>query len=165
MKMKQLYLMRHASAESHSGNVPDKQRILSFQGKGELERLQVKLLGLFDGVSLVLCSNSMRTRQTLEGIQNLIPPSAEVKFLDELYHCQPVTILEELSLVPEHHSSILIIGHNPGISQFLNDVRIASGQPSNGSIPPAAVTVYSFNTHPWAGIVPAKLKFEKLILA
>ncbi|HXF91017.1 MAG TPA: histidine phosphatase family protein, partial [Candidatus Nitrosotenuis sp.] len=80
--MKHLYLMRHASAESHSMPVSDKQRSLSFQGKGELERLQVKLLGLFDSLSLILCSSSVRTRQTLQGIQNLIHQGVEIKYLD-----------------------------------------------------------------------------------
>ncbi len=162
--MKQLYLMRHATAESHSSAVVDKMRGLSFQGKGELERLQIKLLGLFDGVSLVLCSSSVRTRQTLEGIQNMIYHNAEIRFLDELYHCSPATISEELSLISEDHQSILVIGHNPGISQFLNEVLIAHSQPAHGSIPPAGVTIYSYNGYPWDNIKPQYLTFERLIL-
>lgn len=162
--MKQLYLMRHATAESHSPAVADKYRSLSFQGKGELERLQIKLIGLFDTVSLVLCSSSVRTRQTLEGIQKLIYQNTEVRFMDELYHCPPSVIFEELSLLAEEHQAVLVIGHNPGISQFLNEVLVSHQQPAHGSIPPAGVTIYSYNGHPWAEIRPKDLTFERLIL-
>lgn len=162
--MKHLYLMRHAAAESHSSAVVDKLRSLSFQGKGELERLQIKLLGLFDTVSLVLCSSAVRTRQTLEGVQKMIYQGAEVKFLDELYHCQPATIIEELSLLDEEQKAVLVIGHNPGISQFLNNVLLAHNQPTHGSLPPAGVAIYSFNGHPWRDINPQHLTFERLIL-
>ena len=98
--MRQLFIMRHAAAESNVSK-DDKLRSLSFQGRGELKRLVDIRIGLFDEVSQVICSTAIRTRQTLDGIQDILSPIAEISYFDSLYHATVQTILEEIGLIDD----------------------------------------------------------------
>ena len=114
--MKNLYIMRHAAA---SHGTTDFDRHLNLEGRKQLEDLSIKALGLFDGVSDVLCSTAIRTRQTCAGLEDILSPSVRYHFLDSLYHAPASILLEELALLPATTRDVLIIAHNPGVSEFL----------------------------------------------
>jgi phosphohistidine phosphatase len=114
--MKHLYIMRHAAA-SHASS--DFDRPLNIEGRKQLEDFCSHTLGLFDSVSHVLCSTSTRTRQTCAGIKDILMPSIQYQFLDSLYHAPAGILLEEVQLLPDTARDILVIAHNPGVSDFL----------------------------------------------
>lgn len=64
---------------------------------------------------LVLCSPSVRTRQTLERIARGLPDGTPVELEDELYAASAQTLLERLRLLPEGIGAVLVIAHNPGL--------------------------------------------------
>jgi len=65
--------------------------------------------------ALVLCSTSVRTRQTLEAIQPALGKSCRVELLAELYAAAEQVLLERLQALPESVGSVMLIGHNPGL--------------------------------------------------
>jgi phosphohistidine phosphatase len=91
----------------------------------------------------ILCSDSARTRETADlllqtwhGLANT--PIPEIKFLAELYHADPHDIVESLRRFHGGRSSLMVIAHNPGISEYATRL---CGQPI--SMPTAAIAIFS----------------------
>lgn len=115
--MKQLYIMRHASAASGG---PDKERPLNFDGRKQIDGLLTRSLGLFDQVTHILCSSAVRTKLTYAGLKEILPLHADIAFLDGLYNATAYDILSAIHNLPDSAGDVLIIAHNPGVSQFAN---------------------------------------------
>src|SRR5690606_24856536 len=71
------------------------------------------LRGNVPPIEHVLCSSATRTRQTLDrtGV------SAPVSFSDRLYGATPGTMIDEINQVLDEVSTLLVIGHEPTVSQ------------------------------------------------
>jgi phosphohistidine phosphatase len=65
--------------------------------------------------ALVLCSPSLRTRQTLDAIAPSLGKRCSVEFVPELYAASERGLLKRLQALPESVSSVMLIGHNPGL--------------------------------------------------
>ena len=113
-----IYLLRHAESPM-SPLMDDHSRPLSDTGKEDASTL-AKYIGenqiCFD---LTLCSTSDRTRETLTIIKDHSTNSFhDINYLDELYNASNKTILEVIERYNDQ--SILVIGHNPGISKLIS---------------------------------------------
>ena len=114
-----IYLLRHAESPMNP-LVDDHSRPLSDAGRVDAFTL-AKYIGenkiCFD---LTLCSTSDRTRETLTIIKDRsIDSFREINYLDELYNASKDKILEVISR--RTNQSILVVGHNPGISELISD--------------------------------------------
>ena len=114
-----IYLLRHAESPMNP-LVDDHRRPLSDTGRVDAFTL-AKYIGenkiCFD---LTLCSTSDRTRETLTIIKDHSKNSfQEINYLDELYNASKNKILEVISKHTDQ--SILVVGHNPGISKLISD--------------------------------------------
>ncbi|HEY5117448.1 MAG TPA: histidine phosphatase family protein [Nakamurella sp.] len=105
-----LILMRHATA-GHPGSHRDHDRPLTPAGTRAAAAAGAWLRSTLPPVDAVLCSTSVRTRQTLAaaGID------APAGFTDELYGGGNADILEQLTALPDSARTVLVIGHAPGI--------------------------------------------------
>ena len=65
--------------------------------------------------ALVLCSPALRTRQTLEAIEPSLGKRCPVELVPQLYAASKRELLEQLQALPESVSSVMLIGHNPGL--------------------------------------------------
>lgn len=107
-----LLLLRHAKTEPFVSGHADDQRVLTDRGHRQAAELGDHLHSAEAGqIDQVLCSPSVRTRQTLVGLALDCP----VNFRDSLYNAGADTISEELTTLEEHLGSVLVIGHAPGI--------------------------------------------------
>lgn len=109
--MKDLFLLRHAEAPS-AMNVKDVERPLSEQGYAAAVHLGAYLKSQNIAPDVVLCSDAVRTQQTLEGLQK----SIAVKKVDITHEIYRGSIPEYMTLIQEVDSdaqSVLLIGHNP----------------------------------------------------
>jgi phosphohistidine phosphatase len=68
--------------------------------------------------ALVLCSPSLRTRQTLEAIGPSLGKGCPTEFVAELYAASEQKLLEQLWALPESTDSVMLIGHNPGLQEL-----------------------------------------------
>lgn len=147
IKVKKIIIMRHANAKPTTPppGLTDKERPLSKKGWEELKNIGKKDREAFKEVSLVLCSGATRTRETLEGVMGYLPNVQKVLYLDELYLAPVWIYLEEINLWKNDHSVILMVGHNPTVSEFFANVYEATGTLGEGieSVPTAGVRVYA----------------------
>jgi phosphohistidine phosphatase len=68
--------------------------------------------------ALVLCSPALRTRQTLEAVEASLGKRCVVEIVPQLYAASEHELLERLKALPEPASSIMLIGHNPGLQDL-----------------------------------------------
>jgi phosphohistidine phosphatase len=113
-----LYLLRHAKSSWGDPGLEDRDRPLNSRGR-RAARLVAEHLRA-EGVSpeLVLCSASLRTRQTLAAILPALDGEVEARIEDALYSAGAEELLERLRSVPASTSSVLVIGHNPGLHEL-----------------------------------------------
>ena len=91
-------------------------------------------------VGAVLCSTATRTRETLDrtGID------APVRYVERLYESTPGRVLDEINSVGEDVATLLVIGHEPTMSQLAlglagvrgtdprTEARVATKFPTSG---------------------------------
>lgn len=147
--MKTIYLLRHAKAEAHSPE-GDAGRHLTKRGRKAAQAMATFLAGLKPVPELVLCSPSVRTRETLERILPAFRPEPRIAYEDELYLAEPAALLRRLREVPETAQSVLLVGHNPGLQELA--VRLAANPGRMAEeFPTAALAVLRIEGQ-WTGL-------------
>jgi phosphohistidine phosphatase len=122
MSERTLLLMRHAKSDYPPG-VVDHERPLAPRGireaglAGEWLRSSVPL------IDAVLCSTAARTRETL----SRIGLDAPVTFAESLYDNVAGTVIEEIKRVDDEVATLLVIGHEPAMSNVALGLAGASG--------------------------------------
>jgi phosphohistidine phosphatase len=121
-----LLLLRHAKSDYPAG-VADRDRPLAPRGVREAGLAGDWLRAHAPAVDAVLCSTAARTRETLA--RTLI--DAPVDYVDGLYNATPDTVIEEINGVPSRFDTevetLLVIGHEPALSQVALDLATTEG--------------------------------------
>jgi phosphohistidine phosphatase len=107
-----LVVMRHAKSDYPNG-VADHERPLAPRGIREAGLAGDWLRGNVPPIEHVLCSSATRTRQTLDrtGV------TAPVTYSEQLYGATPGTMIDEINRVADDVSTLLVVGHEPTVSQ------------------------------------------------
>lgn len=70
---------------------------------------------------LMLCSPAVRTFATAKSFAAEIGyPENNIRTDKRLYHANEDQILNVLKAIDDHHQVVMIIGHNPGLTEFTN---------------------------------------------
>jgi phosphohistidine phosphatase len=121
MSARTLVLLRHAKAET-PGELPDFERRLTTVGESDADAAGAWLADERLRPDLVLCSPAARTRQTWQGVSIALAqglPSSgapEVRYEKGLYGGGRTEVFDLLRTVPEEVKTVLVVGHNPTIS-------------------------------------------------
>ena len=116
---KTLLLLRHAKSSWSSPDLLDRYRPLNARGRKAATRMG-RLLNEESLVpDLVLCSIARRTQETADLVFAQVPAVPPISLRDDLYHADPLRIGTVVSAVAEPVQSVLVIGHNPGLEEFL----------------------------------------------
>lgn len=164
--MKKLILMRHAESQPEQIGQSDRDRCLSGGGMEELELIRRKLQGKLQGLQLVLCSNVKRTRQTLEGIKAILPSTCDSAFDDGLYHAPVASLINRLQDIEDSQDFVMVIAHNPGISEFLNQVLAATKEQTGlpKMLPTSGVAIFEGNFSKWREVSPARFTLQAFLV-
>ncbi len=117
--VKLLYVLRHAKSSWDDPTLDDRDRPLAPRGRRGAERLAAYLQRAAITPALVLCSSSLRTRQTLAAILPSLEGDLELSVEDELYGAELGRLLGRLRALPDTVPSVLLIGHNPGLHELV----------------------------------------------
>ncbi len=118
--MRALWLVRHGHAETGLLGQPDHERALSPQGEQEVRELAQRFHGKISP-SLAVVSPARRTQQTA-GLLLEAFPSCVVHTEKSLYLAEVQALNQILLSFPATHFSIALIGHNPGLSEWIIDL-------------------------------------------
>ncbi|HUG72540.1 MAG TPA: histidine phosphatase family protein [Steroidobacteraceae bacterium] len=125
---RQVLLVRHAHAEWSEYQGRDFDRPLTPRGEADAMATAraIGVAGLKPAV--LLASPARRTRQTAVIIaNNLGVAEAAIQFINTLYNASADTLAAELRNAPAGHGPVMLVAHNPGISELGR--RLAQGAP------------------------------------
>lgn len=118
--MKRLILLRHSKSSWSNPDLDDFDRPLNNRGKKDApfiaEIFNAKLIKL----NLIICSGSRRTLQTAELFAHKIKYSSENVIENNLYEASALEILDVICHLNENINNVLLIAHNPGITNLVN---------------------------------------------
>ena len=150
--MKLLLLLRHAEAVPAED---DLSRVLTAKGRVQAERVAARLAGI--GPGLALHSPATRIRQTLAAIVTA-SPGLETRALPQIYNAAPGTLYEAIRTEGGAHSSLLLIGHNPGIyalAAFLaGEAAPEAFEGMQRGFAPATLAVFEWPVDAWSDLMP-----------
>ncbi len=155
--MKTVLLVRHAKSSWDDPLLADFDRPLAARGRGAAPRIARYMRDKSLIPDLVVCSAARRAQETWELMAPVLGVDIPVDARPDLHHTSPGRMLEALRGAPDDASSVLLIGHSPGME------ALAIGLCGPGSsqsaferlcakVPTAALAVIRFEAERWSDI-------------
>ena len=117
--MKRIILLRHGKAENQELGGEDIDRPLDDRGRSQSRNAALDLLAKGVIADQVLCSTAVRTRQTCDIVCEVLGlPASKVTHERDLYLAASFTILVQLCSLPLSVNAVMVVGHNPGLSEL-----------------------------------------------
>ena len=118
--MKTIYLARHAKSSWNSLAATDFDRPISSRGEADAIRISEELHRLGWKPDKIIASPAIRAKQTCKILCETIHfPIDHVEWNSEIYAAYMVTLLHLLASLDENINSVMLIGHNPAMEDFL----------------------------------------------
>lgn len=164
--MKLLYLLRHAKSSWDDPGVEDRNRPLAPRGRRAAQRIAEHLRGGGVAPALVLCSSSLRARQTLAAVVPELESDAELRIEGALYSAGADELLARLRAVPESVPSVLLIGHNPGLQELALSLACGGGalERLRERFPTAALATLAIPTAGWPELRTGDAELEGYVV-
>ncbi len=156
--MKTLLLLRHAKSSWDNDSLADHERPLAPRGRRAATVMASYLIDQGHLPDLVLCSTSVRTRQTWAGVEDELGTTVAVEFLEDLYLADPGRMLRLLRHHGGEAETVLMIGHNPGTHELALALSDAGDtgrvERMYRKFPTAALAVIQFDIETWMDATP-----------
>ena len=157
--MKTVTLFRHAkSGEKDNPRIDDFDRPLSDRGLKSAPKMGAAMRDHHLRPDLILCSPSVRTRQTLTlASAEAWDDPPKTRFDERLYEASAQTILDVLKEVRAGVHHVMIVGHNPGMQDLAVMLAVdgRERQHLKDKLPTAAVVTLEFDEKRWKDLQPA----------
>jgi phosphohistidine phosphatase len=160
-----LVLLRHAKAET-PGDHLDFDRRLTEKGAADADAAGAWLADEGLVPDLVICSPAARTRQTWHGVAVALAqaaPSAaapEVHYESGLYEGGRTEVVDLLRRVPDEVGTVLVVGHNPTMSDVSVLLRPDDEGPDFTGLKTAGLAVHQ-SQGPWSDTEPGSMELLK----
>lgn len=155
--MKTLYLLRHAKSSWKNETLLDIERPLNKRGRKAAETIGAFLKKKKIVPDLVLCSTAVRARQTTEIVLDVAKLSPDIHFEDGIYEADPTRLLELVRQIEKSKKAVLLVGHNPGLEEFLEFLTGKSERMSTATLAKIVLRVTN-----WANVNAQKGTMEWL---
>lgn len=158
--MKKIFIVRHAKATWMEDIGQDQQRPLDQEGVADASKAG-KLLAQENLIpELILSSTAMRAEQTARLIANgLELPEFKIVYKNALYNASAETILLVFQSIETDEETIMVVGHNPGISNFLS--LLTDG--SSVNMGPCDMAILELDIDSWKNCLPGKAFLSRYI--
>lgn len=120
--MKTLLIMRHAKSSWDNANMSDHERPLNERGRQDAPGMGRFLRQQALTPDLIITSTAERALATAEAVALAGDYEGEIKVTRVFYHAGPETYLEVLSAVPDEYERVMVVGHNPGIEELVEQL-------------------------------------------
>ena len=120
--MKSLLILRHAKSSWKNQYLADHDRPLNKRGKRDAPRMGLLLRKENIIPDSIITSSAERAVTTADAVANACGYGEEIQVERSFYHGGASVFCEVLSELPEPLLRVLIVGHNPGLENFLEDL-------------------------------------------
>lgn len=151
-------LLRHAKSSRDDATLADIARPLAERGRRDALRMAAWMA--LNGIKpdLVLCSTSVRTRETLALVAPAVAPAVATRFEASLYHAEADVLLRKVQGLSSAKQHVLLIGHNPGFHDLALSLIGAGDKGLRASLAEKFSTcgcaVLTFAGSDWASVAP-----------
>jgi phosphohistidine phosphatase len=154
--VKRLTLMRHANAEWKDPQISDFDRPLNRRGHSEAEAMGRRLMELQLVPTILLASSARRAEQTAEIVARELGVGTRNRRKEESLYLAPAEeILRLVQATGPRISHLMIVGHNPGISEV---AHLLAPNRGIGGLNTAAVCSFTFDTNSWTDVEASSLR-------
>lgn len=121
--MKRLILIRHAKSSWDYPELNDFDRPLNERGKKDAPRMAKRLKEKEYAVDSMISSPAKRAFSTCKRMADVLEFKREKISTDQaLYHADEDELLKKVRSLPDNYSVVLLFGHNPGLTDFVNQL-------------------------------------------
>lgn len=153
--IKTLYIMRHAKASWDYPELPDYDRPLTESGMINSKKIATELQNRNVSVELIICSYAKRSHDTARIIATGINyPVEQIEVCNDIYEGDTDDFFKLIFQVNDDITSLMIVGHNPTVTQFVNlfvKTRI-------DILPTSGLFSLNFETENWLDITKSRVK-------
>lgn len=162
--MKTLVLVRHAKSDWGDPSLADHDRPLNERGRRDAPRMGRRLAERGTRPDVILSSTAVRARSTAEAFAAELGIDAASIVLDgRLYGSSPSTMLAVVGEVPDDVGCVMLVAHDPGMSELAEWLSADSGSPID-RMPTSAVAEFEFDVDTWSGLRlarPVRVQFDR----
>ena len=118
--MKTLLLLRHGKSSWTDTSLADHDRPLKKRGRDAAKRMGQLIRELDLVPDYILTSSAVRATATAQLAAAEAKFDGEIEVVPVLYHADPSAFAAIVSRVPNQFERVLIVGHNPGMEDWLD---------------------------------------------
>lgn len=153
--MKTIYIVRHAKSSWDISDQPDEKRPLLEKGKKRTKRVIDFLHHKKVKVDYIISSHAVRAYETAKLLAHgLEYPVENIRIDKHIYFADGDSILDQFYDLPERFHSVMIVGHNPTLTDLAN--RFLDNPIEN--LPTSGVVSIIFDTEKWEEVPLASRK-------
>ena len=158
--MKRILLLRHAKALPIARGLNDFERGLTEQGSDDCKLLGEYLQSRQITIDLVISSPANRAKETAGLVVWSAGLSVEVIYDRRIYEADPQMLLDIISEIEPHRNSVLLVGHNPSMEDFLRGLTGRDEKMSTATLAQIQSDVES-----WTDLSPGNCVLKSMISA
>jgi phosphohistidine phosphatase len=154
--MKQLLLIRHAKSAWDNLSLGDFERPLNERGKKDAPVMAERLVDKKINIDVFISSPAKRAKKTAAIFAKAFETDkSDILLKQELYGAEPGVFYNVISAVKNKYDSIAIFSHNPGITDFANELT----ETRIDNIPTCGIFAVEADCEKWEDFKMAKKKF------
>jgi phosphohistidine phosphatase len=154
--MRQLILLRHAKSSWADSGLDDFHRPLADRGKRDAPRMAARLAARGVVPQVLLASPANRALHTAEIVAHDLGLRLEQLRTDEaLYLASPPTILRVIGEQDGRCASLLVVAHNPGLTELVNELLPDLGL---DNLPTAGVVAIDSAAKRWRDVASSRCR-------
>ena len=155
--MKTLVLVRHAKSSWDDFSLSDFERPLNERGKRDAPMMARRIKSALLVPDALVSSSAIRARKTAEAFaRELGMDGSAIRLTEALYLASPDTIGRVVSSLDDQHQTVAIFAHNPGITDFANQLGVARID----DMPTCAVYAVSATVDHWLDFLDGAKSFR-----
>ena len=148
--MRTLYLVRHAKSSWQDTSLADHERPLNKRGLRDAPVMGQRLADKKVGIDSIWSSPARRALETARILARALNyPQEKVVRRDRLYAGTIESFLLELRSCPDEVKGLLVVGHNPLISEFADLLIGPSSDTDIEMIPTCGIVAMEFTLSSW----------------
>ncbi len=159
--MKQIIIFRHGKAEQNTMAKDDYDRLLTGRGEKNATSMGSYILKRSGVPDLILTSSARRAYDTaILAAKSIGYPKERIDADQNLYFAPARWIINVVTKLDDEVNSCVIVGHNPGLTDFINSLGVQLY-----NLPTASAACFEFHIDSWKDFSTERGNFMWLKMA
>jgi phosphohistidine phosphatase len=163
--MLRLHLLRHAKSSWNDPTLGDRERPLAPRGRKAAKRIRGWAAKNDVRPQLVVCSDAVRARETLERVlPGLGKPAVSIEA--SLYAVSAETLLGRVQALPADVTEAMLVGHNPGLQELVLLLAEAGTlrERARTKLPTGALAILEADVGAWSELRPGQMLLSAFVV-